>query len=78
MRIRQSLASSLHSKTSFADFFRILPEHSACVSGTGLPTCWFERRLRAVRDLVFLVGMDLLHHARQSSGEVGGLSRGAC
>ena len=27
---------------------------------TVLPTCWFRRRLRAVRDLVFLVGADLL------------------
>lgn len=32
---------------------------------TVLPTCWFERRLRAVRDLVFLVGADLLPHARR-------------
>ena len=32
---------------------------------TVLPTYWFERRLRAVRDLVFLVGADLLPHARR-------------
>jgi hypothetical protein len=29
---------------------------------TVLPTCWFERRLRAVRDLVWLVGADLIPH----------------
>ncbi len=32
---------------------------------TVLPSCWFERRLRAVRDLVFLVGADLIPHARR-------------
>ena len=32
---------------------------------TVLPSCWFERRLRAVRDLVFLVGADLIPKARQ-------------
>lgn len=31
---------------------------------TVLPTGWFERRLRAVRDLVFLVGADLIPRAR--------------
>ena len=31
---------------------------------TVLPACWFERRLRAVRDLVFLVGADLIPQAR--------------
>lgn len=30
-----------------------------------LPSCWFERRLRAVRDLVFLVGADLIPKARR-------------
>jgi hypothetical protein len=30
-----------------------------------LPSCWFERRLRAVRDLVFLVGADLIPQARR-------------
>jgi len=32
---------------------------------TVLPSCWFERRLRAVRDLVFLVGADLIPEARR-------------
>ncbi|MDF0677238.1 MAG: hypothetical protein P0120_23320 [Nitrospira sp.] len=32
---------------------------------TVLPACWFERRLRAVRDLVFLVGADLIADARR-------------
>jgi len=32
---------------------------------TVLPSCWFERRLRVVRDLVFLVGADLLPQARR-------------
>jgi hypothetical protein len=32
---------------------------------TVLPSCWFERRLRAVRDLVFLVGADLIPNARR-------------
>jgi hypothetical protein len=32
---------------------------------TVLPSCWFERRLRAVRDLVFLVGADLIPQARR-------------
>jgi hypothetical protein len=32
---------------------------------TVLPSCWFERRLRAVRDLVFLVGADLISQARR-------------
>lgn len=32
---------------------------------TVLPSCWFERRLRAVRDLVFLVGADLIPKARR-------------
>lgn len=32
---------------------------------TVLPSCWFERRLRAVRDLVFLVGADLIPAARR-------------
>lgn len=32
---------------------------------TVLPSCWFERRLRAVRDRVFLVGADLIPHARR-------------
>jgi len=32
---------------------------------TVLPACWFERRLRAVRDLVFLVGADLIPNARR-------------
>ena len=27
---------------------------------TVLPACWFERRLRAIRDRVFLVGADLI------------------
>jgi hypothetical protein len=31
---------------------------------TVLPACWFERRLRAVRDLVWLVGADLIPRAR--------------
>lgn len=30
-----------------------------------LPSCWFERRLRAIRDLVFLVGADLIPQARR-------------
>ena len=30
-----------------------------------LPSCWFERRLRAVRDLIFLVGADLIPDARR-------------
>lgn len=32
---------------------------------TVLPACWFERRLRAVRDWVFLVGADLIPDARR-------------
>lgn len=32
---------------------------------TVLPSCWFERRLRAVRDRVFLVGADLVSDARR-------------
>ena len=32
---------------------------------TVLPSCWFERRLRAVRDLVFFVGADLMPEARR-------------
>lgn len=32
---------------------------------TVLPSCWFERRLRAVRDLVWLVGADLIPQARR-------------
>jgi hypothetical protein len=32
---------------------------------TVLPRCWFERRLRAVRDLVFLVGADLIPQGRR-------------
>ena len=32
---------------------------------TVLPSCWFERRLRSVRDLVFLVGADLIPDARR-------------
>ena len=32
---------------------------------TVLPSCWFERRLRAVRDLIFLVGADLIPDARR-------------
>jgi hypothetical protein len=32
---------------------------------TVLPSCWFERRLRAVRDVVFLVGADLIPKARR-------------
>ncbi len=32
---------------------------------TVLPSCWFERRLRAVRDWVFLVGADLIPDARR-------------
>jgi hypothetical protein len=31
---------------------------------TVLPACWFARRLRAVRDWVFLVGADLIPQAR--------------
>ncbi len=31
---------------------------------TVLPACWFERRLRAIRDRVFLVGADLIPKAR--------------
>ena len=30
-----------------------------------LPSCWVERRLRAIRDLVFLVGADLIPEARR-------------
>ncbi len=32
---------------------------------TVLPSCWFERQLRAVRDRVFLVGSDLVSDARR-------------
>jgi hypothetical protein len=32
---------------------------------TVLPSCWFERRLRAVRDLIFLAGADLIPRARR-------------
>jgi len=32
---------------------------------TVLPRCWFERRLRAVRDCVFLVGADLIPQGRR-------------
>ena len=32
---------------------------------TVLPSCWFERRLRTVRDQVFLVGADLIPAARR-------------
>jgi hypothetical protein len=32
---------------------------------TVLTSCWFERRLRAVRDFVFLVGADLIPKARR-------------
>jgi hypothetical protein len=32
---------------------------------TVLPSCWFERRLRTVRDRVFLVGADLIPEARR-------------
>jgi hypothetical protein len=32
---------------------------------TVLPSCWFERRLRAIRDLGFLVGADLIPHAQR-------------
>lgn len=32
---------------------------------TVLPSCWFERHLRAVRDRVFLVGADLIPNARR-------------
>lgn len=32
---------------------------------TVLPRSWFERRLRAVRDFVFLVGADLIHQGRR-------------
>lgn len=32
---------------------------------TVLPRCWFERRLRAVRDFVFLVGADLIPQGRR-------------
>lgn len=32
---------------------------------TVLPSCWFERRLRTVRDRVFLVGADLIPKARR-------------
>src|SRR5690606_323 len=31
---------------------------------TVLPRCWFERRLRALREWVFLVGADLIPRAR--------------
>lgn len=34
---------------------------------TVLPVCWFERRLRAIRDLVFLVGADLKRSGRSFS-----------
>jgi len=30
-----------------------------------LPRSWFEKRLRAVRDFVFLVGADLIHQGRR-------------
>jgi hypothetical protein len=32
---------------------------------TVLPRSWFEKRLRAVRDFVFLVGADLIHKGRR-------------
>jgi hypothetical protein len=32
---------------------------------TVLPRSWFEKRLRAVRDFVFLVGADLIHQGRR-------------
>lgn len=32
---------------------------------TVLPRCWFERRLRVVRDCVFLVGADLIPRGRR-------------
>jgi hypothetical protein len=32
---------------------------------TVFPSCWFERRLRVVRDLVFLVGADLIPDGRR-------------
>ena len=32
---------------------------------TVLPRRWFEKRLRAVRDFVFLVGADLIHQGRR-------------
>lgn len=32
---------------------------------TVLPRCWVERRLRAVRDFVFLVGADLIPQGRR-------------
>jgi DDE family transposase len=32
---------------------------------TVFPRCWFERRLRAVRDFVFLVGADLIPQGRR-------------
>jgi hypothetical protein len=32
---------------------------------TVLPRCWVERRLRAVRDFVFLVGADLIPRGRR-------------
>lgn len=32
---------------------------------TVLPSCWFERRLRAIRDLIFLAGADLIPEARR-------------
>jgi len=32
---------------------------------TVLPRSWFERRLRAVRDLIFLVGADLISQGRR-------------
>lgn len=32
---------------------------------TVLPSCWFERRLRAVRELIFLVGADLIPESRR-------------
>lgn len=32
---------------------------------TVLPSCWFERRRRAIRDLIFLAGADLIPEARR-------------
>jgi len=32
---------------------------------TVLPRSWFEKRLRVVRDYVFLVGADLIHQGRR-------------
>ena len=34
---------------------------------TVLPRSWFEKRLRAVRDFVFLVGADLIHQGTGQS-----------